>query len=171
MIPCCTCKKKSRPGESGKIALEARDGIGNKVELRSVRVCSECFKKIAKHEGQHVMDEGGDLAAALDAMFINDGSYLATYAKHLARRLRELEVETHLKDAALERLGDDLAAWKGRAESFERAARQCGCKACKEAALRLNEVVGDTATGDVPPMNDRCKPGTSSTPDRESGTR
>ena len=123
-MTCKSCNKKLRPGEANEISLQARDANGEIIHLRSIAECKDCLAKIIA-ENDDILD------CAMKAM-ISSGkeSYLATYAKHLEKRLRELEMEMALKLVDMAGIESEIENFKEHVTFLERIIGECGCNKC-----------------------------------------
>jgi len=121
---CDACGKKDlQPGDAIEVSLHGKPLGGEETCLRSITTCKECHAKIA--------GENGDILAVAMRSMVSSGkeSYLATYAKHLERRLRDMETDAQLKDVDVAKMETELENAKEHVDFLEKIVAACkGCK-------------------------------------------
>jgi hypothetical protein len=109
-----------------EIALQARERYGSCTDFRSITTCNSCFTTVmTKHGGYKAND--AVLAGMIKALIMDPAgmdTYLVTYAKHLERRLRDLEMETSMKDVTLAKMEVERDECKDKIEFLEKLAKQ-----------------------------------------------
>lgn len=129
---CAICGKEV-PRGGVTIVLRSQDGIGKETILGAVTTCTGCHAKI-------VTEDPSILECSIKAMISSgEESYLATYCKHLERRLRDLEIETNLKDADMAKMESDRddAMDRDHAKFLERII--ANCKSCSSLFARKKD--------------------------------
>jgi hypothetical protein len=124
----CTICGKEIPGCGVTIVLRSRDGNGKETVLGAATTCTGCHVKI-------VAESPGIIGCSLKAILsTGKDSYLATYCKHLERRLRELEIETKAVDMQAMETERDAAMNQGHVTFLEKIIKNC--KSCSSLFAR-----------------------------------
>jgi hypothetical protein len=130
---CDACGKKNlQPGDTNAVSLHGKPRDGETIRFRSITACKECYAKITA--------ENGDILAIAMQSMVSSGkdSYLATYIKHVERRLRDREIDANLKDVDVAKMETELENAKEHIAFLEKII--AACKSCKPLFDRIKSI-------------------------------